>query len=71
MARARRNRKRGRPVRPRPAERHVVRKQLLDLRFPEQTEFVGLSNYGTVLSSETSSLLTSAAPVTTTARRGT
>ena len=26
--------------------------QKLDLRFPEQTEFIGLANYGTVLSSE-------------------
>ncbi|HSS33940.1 MAG TPA: sugar ABC transporter permease [Solirubrobacterales bacterium] len=30
----------------------VLSLQKLDLRFPEQTEFVGLSNYGTVLSSE-------------------
>src|SRR3954453_9239881 len=29
----------------------VLSLQKLDLRFPEQTEFVGLSNYGTVLSS--------------------
>ena len=30
----------------------ILSLQKLDLRFPEQTEFVGLSNYGTVLSSE-------------------
>jgi multiple sugar transport system permease protein len=30
----------------------VLSLQKLDLRFPEQTEFIGLSNYGTVLSSE-------------------
>ncbi len=30
----------------------VLSVQKLDLRFPEQTEFVGLANYGTVLSSE-------------------
>lgn len=30
----------------------VLSFQKLDLRFPEQTEFVGLGNYGTVLSSE-------------------
>ena len=30
----------------------VLSLQKLDLRFPEQTEFVGLDNYGTVLSSE-------------------
>ena len=30
----------------------VLSLQKLDLRFPEQTEFVGLANYGTVLSSE-------------------
>lgn len=30
----------------------VLSLQKLDLRFPDQTEFVGLSNYGTVLSSE-------------------
>jgi multiple sugar transport system permease protein len=30
----------------------VLSFQKLDLRFPEQTEFVGLANYGTVLSSE-------------------
>jgi trehalose/maltose transport system permease protein len=30
----------------------VLSLQKLDLRFPEQTEFVGLSNYGTALSSE-------------------
>jgi multiple sugar transport system permease protein len=30
----------------------VLSLQKLDLRFPEQSEFVGLSNYGTVLSSE-------------------
>jgi multiple sugar transport system permease protein len=30
----------------------VLSLQKLDLRFPEQTEFVGLSNYGTVLGSE-------------------
>src|SRR4051794_4172453 len=30
----------------------VLSLQKLDLRFPEGTEFVGLSNYGTVLSSE-------------------
>ena len=31
----------------------VLSLQKLDLRFPEQTEFVGLANYGTVLSSRT------------------
>jgi multiple sugar transport system permease protein len=30
----------------------VLSLQKLDLRFPEQTEFIGFSNYGTVLSSE-------------------
>jgi len=30
----------------------VLSFQKLDLRFPEQTEFIGLGNYGTVLSSE-------------------
>ncbi|HEX4730054.1 MAG TPA: sugar ABC transporter permease [Solirubrobacterales bacterium] len=30
----------------------VLSLQKLDLRFPEQTEFIGLANYGTVLSSE-------------------
>src|ERR1700754_2522395 len=30
----------------------VLSLQKLDLRFPEQTKFVGLSNYSTVLSSE-------------------
>jgi multiple sugar transport system permease protein len=30
----------------------VLSLQKLDLRFPDQTEFIGLSNYGTVLSSE-------------------
>jgi multiple sugar transport system permease protein len=30
----------------------VLSLQKLDLRFPEQTEFIGLSNYGTVLSAE-------------------
>ena len=30
----------------------ILSLQKLDLRFPEQTEFIGLSNYGTVLSSE-------------------
>ena len=30
----------------------VLSLQKIDLRFPEQTEFVGLANYGTVLSSE-------------------
>jgi multiple sugar transport system permease protein len=30
----------------------VLSLQKLDLRFPEQTEFVGLANYGTVLTSE-------------------
>ncbi len=30
----------------------VLSVQKIDLRFPEQTEFVGLANYGTVLSSE-------------------
>jgi len=30
----------------------VLSLQKLDLRFPEQNEFIGLSNYGTVLSSE-------------------
>ena len=30
----------------------VLSLQKLDLRFPDQTEFVGLANYGTVLSSE-------------------
>jgi multiple sugar transport system permease protein len=30
----------------------VLSLQKLDLRFPEQTEFIGLGNYGTVLSSE-------------------
>lgn len=30
----------------------VLSLQKLDLRFPEQTEFIGLSNYGTVLTSE-------------------
>lgn len=30
----------------------VLSLQKLDLRFPEQTEFIGLSNYGTVLGSE-------------------
>jgi trehalose/maltose transport system permease protein len=30
----------------------VLSLQRLDLRFPDQTEFIGLSNYGTVLSSE-------------------
>ncbi|MBS1846030.1 MAG: sugar ABC transporter permease [Actinobacteria bacterium] len=30
----------------------ILSLQKLDLRFPEQTEFIGLANYGTVLSSE-------------------
>src|SRR3954447_27029067 len=30
----------------------VLSLQKLDLRFPDQSEFIGLSNYGTVLSSE-------------------
>jgi multiple sugar transport system permease protein len=30
----------------------VLSLQKLDLRFPDQTEFIGLANYGTVLSSE-------------------
>ena len=30
----------------------VLSLQKIDLRFPEQTEFIGLSNYGTVLSSD-------------------
>ncbi|HEX3361974.1 MAG TPA: sugar ABC transporter permease, partial [Solirubrobacterales bacterium] len=30
----------------------VLSLQKLDLRFPEQTEFIGFANYGTVLSSE-------------------
>ncbi len=30
----------------------ILSLQKLDLRFPEQTEFIGFSNYGTVLSSE-------------------
>ena len=31
----------------------VLSLQRADLRFPEQTEFIGLDNYGTVLSSRT------------------
>src|ERR1700709_2243714 len=30
----------------------VLSLQKIDLRFPDQTEFIGLANYGTVLSSE-------------------
>src|ERR1700749_4394930 len=30
----------------------ILSLQKLDLRFPEQTEFIGFANYGTVLSSE-------------------